>query len=424
MPSSIPLRQPSPKSPIQRPVTRSSTPAQAHASASTGNDVRLHVTAQEGRAALLEAIQGARSSFYIEAYKWLDEASGREIADALIAKVREAARRGEKFDAKVLVDWSGRTISAGGHDSAPLLAELRANGVEVLVHGAGVVDRQAKRILPLTHRKIYLADGDRLVTGGRNLADKYLRDTFTWADGTREASYHDVLITVRGPEVARVREEFFENWVRAGGRRPATMAPAAPGRAGGASVRTIVTDPHERQTEIREAHLKLIREAQREVVAIYPYFSDDRLIDALIAAKRARPALSIKVMIPGVAERGLEGTIYHQLNRETARQLLRAGVEVRAFDGGATPRFSHLKALAIDGRRLSLGSANADARTFRANHELNLLIDDVATARTFADRVVAPDWQAARPLTLEGLASDPWHQRLVRRVLEAVDFLL
>lgn len=419
VPASPPRRSPArPAVPVARPTEPpKSAPSQ-------GNEVTLHVTAQEGRRAILDAIAAAKTSFYIEAYKWLDEDAGREIAEALVAKVQAAARRGERFDAKVLLDWSGRTISAGGHDNGPLIAAMRAGGVEVLVHGDGLVDRAAKRLLPLTHRKIYLADGDRLVTGGRNLADKYLRDTFAWADGTREASYHDVLLTVRGPEVARVREEFFQNWTRAGGRRPEALAPAAAARVGGAAIRTIVTDPHDRQTEIREAHLALIKEARREVVAMYPYFSDDRLIEALVAAKRARPELAVKVIIPGVAERGLEGRIYHHLNRETARQLLAAGIEVRAFDGGETKRFSHLKALMVDGRTLSIGSANADARTFRANHELNLLIEDPRVAADFAARVATPDWAAARPLTLAELAADPWHVRAVRRVLEAFDFLL
>ncbi len=90
---------------------------------------------------------------------------------------------------------------------------------------------------------------------------------------------------------------------------------------------------------------------------------------------------------------------------------------------GRVTAFSHFKAMAIDGRVLSIGSANGDARTLAHNHELNCLIDDPATAATFINEVLAPDWRAAKPITQADIDEIPFWKRWFMRALEALDFM-
>ena len=180
---------------------------------------------------------------------------------------------------------------------------------------------------------------------------------------------------------------------------------------------------------IRDAHTKLIAGAKKEIVAIYPYFSDDTLIQQLIDAKKKNPKLSVKVIMPSAKEDSHEGSIYASLDRETARQLLEAGVEVRMISettvkGQKVPRFSHMKGLMVDGKVLSIGSANADARTYNDNHELNTLIQDADTVKRYKAQVVTPNWSDAVPITLADLDHDGWYERLKQRVLELVDNFL
>jgi cardiolipin synthase len=392
------------------------------------NRVDLHVTADESREAILKAIREAREAFWIEIFIWHDDHSGRAIADALVARKRQAEAQGQPFDAKVLIDWSGLRDGAATGKANHIVERLRAGGVEVQEFNRGGVDPTAAGATPITHRKLFIQDGTRFLSGGRNIGDEYLQPTFINPRNQREYAWHDLMFTITGDETQRVQREFLKNWVNAGGEVPARLPASRQPAGGSAWVQTVVTDPHRKKTELRDTHLKLIRYAEREIRLVYPYFSDDAMIAELLAAKRRNPALDIKVMLPGKGERGVPGVLFGNLNLETARQLTAAGIEVRFVDVRPegeewVQAFSHFKALEVDGKVLSLGSANGDARTLSHNHELNAVIRDPALARDFVARVLEPDWRRARPAA-EVLAVQPWWRRLVQMGLEAVDFLL
>jgi cardiolipin synthase len=78
----------------------------------------------------------------------------------------------------------------------------------------------------------------------------------------------------------------------------------------------------------------------------------------------------------------------------------------------------------VDGKVVSLGSANGDYRTFHSNHELNTVFADEEAAKAFREQVVEPDWAQAEPLTEKDLQADSLWTRVKQRVLEALDFLL
>ncbi|MNX06338.1 Major cardiolipin synthase ClsA [compost metagenome] len=418
--------------------------------ATTRNAISYHLSPEESRVALLDAIRSAKNSFHIETFIWHNDEAGNEIVDALAAKKREAAREGREFDAKVLIDSIGLRGGSNGAKDSKIVDKLEAAGIEVRIFNSRFVSLEALGV-PITHRKLYIADGEKFITGGRNIGNEYLKPTFEGSQG-EEASWHDLLYTVDGDEAARVQREFYQNWSMAGGEVPEILPEAKPHATGAARVLSIVTNPHADVFSIRQAHSKAIANAQREIVAIFPYFSDDKLIADLISAKeknaerratlaakarnpqereaflRQVPELSIKVLLPGKQEAGSGGLLYPQLNMETARQLLEAGIEVRLYegkeiDGQQVQQFSHFKGMAIDGKLLSLGSANADARTYGSNHELNTLIADEKAVKEFYAKVVEPDWRSARPVTLDELGQTPWYQRTWRKVLEALDFL-
>jgi cardiolipin synthase len=385
------------------------------------NRITFHVSADASRRALLDAVKQAESSFYVETFIWHDDQTGRALADALIARKREVESRGGRFEVKILLDAIGLRFSDGADKT--VIDHMRQNGLEVRMFSPYFFS--GGRIAPLTHHKLYIADGDQVITGGRNIGDEYLLDTIEGPNGIRFPGWHDLLFTIAGDETGRIRDAFFQNWERAGGKRPTTLAAIVPDPSGAVAVETITTDPHARQYGIREAHERLVRNAEREIVAIYPYFSDDRLIKSLIAAKQKNPALSVKVLLPGVRQVGKQGLLYELLNEESASQLLAAGGEIRMYVGQrGAERFSHFKGLAVDTEILSLGSANADARTYKNNHELNTLIDDVPTAQAFKREIIDPDWATARPVTQAELKRSKLTRRIARKVLEFFDFLM
>ncbi|MFP5502992.1 MAG: phospholipase D-like domain-containing protein, partial [Candidatus Sericytochromatia bacterium] len=114
-----------------RPVAASGVAKAVLTAPTTKNEIAFHVTPSESHRAILDSIKGARNSFYIETFIWHNDEAGNEIADALIAKKQEAAARGEKFDAKVLIDWLGLRNGSGGSDDTAIVEKMRQGVIEV-----------------------------------------------------------------------------------------------------------------------------------------------------------------------------------------------------------------------------------------------------------------------------------------------------
>jgi cardiolipin synthase len=391
------------------------------------NKVTFHVNAADSHAAMLESIRTAEKSFYIETFIWHNDATGNEVIQALGDRIKRAEAEGKPFDAKVLIDWFGLRQGTGGASDVEIVQKLRAAGVDTIEFARSYVDDA--KLIPITHRKFYIKDGTSFMTGGRNIGDEYGKATFTNPKGTVEPAWHDLLYTVEGEETGRIIDQFYRNWKRAGGAEPLVKPEIRPSVTGRTKIESFITDPHEKIRTLAKAHLDLVANAEREIVVMYPYLSDDKFVKALVEAKTKNPKLAVKVILPANKEASAEGGVYSLLNKETARQLMKVGIEVRMNAGGelegkAVNRFSHFKGMVIDRKIVSVGSANGDARTFARNHELNTVIADTKTAADFLAQVADKDWATATPLTQADLKADTVWVRLKQRALELFDFLL
>ena len=364
------------------------------------NAMTLHSTAADSQRALLDSIASAESSFVIQTF---------EVIAALAARKRRAAAEGKPFEVRVLIDGMGMRAHSGDRAVVRKLAAIGAN-VRVFEEVKGNAERgdpfsqdNDVRGTALTHRKLYIQDGARFMTGGRNIGDEYLQPTYKDKSSGKETnSWHDLLVTIEGDETARAIGSFYQDWVMSGGQKPVNLPTTPSSPTGRIKMQSFDTDPEHGIFSIRSAHQTMIEGARKEIVLMVPYLSDDTLIDQLIAAKFARPSLSIKIMLPEIGEPTLSGRIFTVLNARSAAKLSAAGIEVRMCGGGtedgvAIQRFSHIKGLVVDRRVLSVGSANGDARSYRANHESITVMDDPATTQKFLDEIALPDWDSSRP---------------------------
>ncbi|HEY9899413.1 MAG TPA: phosphatidylserine/phosphatidylglycerophosphate/cardiolipin synthase family protein [Pantanalinema sp.] len=393
------------------------------------NEVTYHVGAEESFQAILSALKGAKTSFHIETFIWHDDQTGRKLAEALVEKVKEAKREGRSFDAKVLIDSTGINSDYGTEDRN-ILKYLQDNGVDAKLYNPKLISWKVEGMLPLTHRKIYIADGAKYLVGGRNVGDEYFKATFEKKVGDPKSvanSHHDFLMTVEGDEAARVQKEFYKAWARTGGKVPAADPKPVPSKTGDTAIQTFITDPLKGDKGLKEVHLKAIASARKEIFIISPYFADDELVRALIAAKKKTPALSIKALMPAAGEGGKD--LNYQMDMLTAHQLLKAGVEVRLSSGGVengkpVERFSHFKSMTVDGEILSIGSANADYRTYNTNHEIVNIVADKQKVAEFNRTIATPDWNAAMPIDAAWLEKNSsWAEKAFRIVAEPIDFL-
>ena len=332
-------------------------------------------------AAMLDAIDRARTCIFLEMYLFAPDDAGREYRDGLVA----AALRG--VEVMVLVDaWGSWTTTDA------FWAPLRSAGAEVrLFHPI------RRGLFPFrNHRKLLLVDNAVAWLGGMNVADEYR----TGRAG--EPPWRDFLLGIEGPEAARLRRPFLRMWARAD-RPPLIRAffhrrTPREGEQSEGDLRFIASGPGETARLALQSHREVIRAARRSVdLAMGYFFPPGRILRELRRAVgrgvRVRLLVTRRTDVPAMrwAARGLYG------------RLLRAGIEVYEY----LPAILHAK-LAVADDTLLVGSANLDLRSDRLNHELTAVVRDPALAAAArgefesdlarSERVDLAAWRSRSPL--------------------------
>jgi cardiolipin synthase A/B len=127
-----------------------------------GNAISLLRSGAEYFPAVVDAINCARASVYIETYIFADDASGELIADALIAAV------GRGLDVRVVIDSFGTKP----YLSHALEQRMRKAAVLIVLYRREVFKTKwrGERLRRL-HRKLVVIDGERAFVGGINVID-------------------------------------------------------------------------------------------------------------------------------------------------------------------------------------------------------------------------------------------------------------
>jgi cardiolipin synthase len=152
-----------------------------------------------------------------------------------------------------------------------------------------------------------------------------------------------------------------------------------------------VNDRH--ATEIRTALIQMIDHAVETLIIEQAYFSDDRIIAAVLRA--ARRGVRVAVVLPA------EPDTHGYANRVTINQLLAA----QAGERPAIyfyPAMSHAKVALADGAIAAVGSANLTPRSMWTSREIVLFAHgrrDDAFIRKLHDQLAA-DIAASRKVTL------------------------
>ena len=359
-----------------------------------GHAVKLLRNGMETFPAWLQAIDTARTRVSLEMYIFNDDAIGRQFADALI----RAAHRG--VEVRLLYDFVGCRDTP-----AEFFDRMRAQRVHVIAyHRYRFWRPRFWALLRRNHRKTLVCDGRIAFAGGLNIAN----DWVSLADGGGD--WHDAVIQVEGPAVARIEAIFLRTWNRRA-RKWARLDPArvpAPAAAGGTALVVISNSELRDRFVIRRAALHAIRESQRRVYLANPYFVPDRGVLRALQRAAAR-GVDVRLLLPAESD----STILDLAARAVFGPLLAAGV--RIWQSRAVV---HTKVLTVDDVFVSIGSYNFDHRSLAYNLEMVVnVIDTRASADVNA--MLASDMEASEELTRETFASRPLLVRLLERIAYA-----
>ncbi|HEY5897011.1 MAG TPA: cardiolipin synthase [Burkholderiales bacterium] len=351
-----------------------------------GNTVEPLVDGASAFPAMLEAINGAKSSVALASYIFDGDGIGEEFVNALAA----AMKRGVQV--RVLID----DVDARWSKSSAV-KPLTALGVTVAVFNPPIVPARLHAMNLRSHRKILVVDGAIGFTGGMNVDRRY------WNAQAPESAFRDLHFRLRGPVVGQLMEIFADDWQFTTGEALRGM-PWFPRLApdGEVLARAIEAGPDESIERLRWAILGGLNAAQRSIRILTPYFIPDQtLVSALDAA--AMRGVEVDIVIPQTSDlRHVHWAMFGQL-----WQVLDHGCRVWTRPGP----FDHSKLLVVDGAWTLLGSANWDARSLRLNFEMNVECYSVELG-AHMDGLIQARVAASQQLTLAAILERPLYVKL------------
>lgn len=322
-----------------------------------GNSLSLLQNAAATFRALIDDIERAERSVYLEFYIW----EGGGLADELAEALLRAARRG--VECRVLLDAVGSRPFLRGRQ----IERLREAGIEIRAAlQAGVIRMLFVRFDLRLHRKIAVIDGRVGYAGSMNLVDPRF---FKQTAGVGE--WVDAMARLEGPAVHALGLVIEEDWELETGEKLVRKNVAEPAATQAlprsAVVQVLPSGPADHGQAIEDLVLATIYAARREVVLTTPYFVPDELLLTALASAAWR-GVDVVLIVPA----RVDSRLVRLASAAQRGDLARAGVRINEYRGGLL----HTKSITVDGELSLFGSLNLDPRSQHLNFEITLAVYD------------------------------------------------
>ena len=341
--------------------------------AASYHGLNLHQDGAQALLALTSLIKEAQHSLDLCTFLIGRDALGAQVMELLAA----SAHRGVKV--RLLVDGVG--VWMGRH---PGFGRLRAAGVTVQLFVSPLSSAEPGRTNLRNHRKMLIADQQRLWMGGRNLAAEYFvgdprqrKKTHPWTDLT---------LDLHGELAAQAQARFNEDWAFAVNEKPPqARAARGNGRSDGAVGQLVASGPDQADDTVYTLLIAACFNAKRRILAVSPYFVPDAtMLMALTLA--ARRGVEVLLVLPRKSNHPLADIA----RRSALRDMAAAGASIALLRG-----MVHAKAVVVDDGLALVGSANLDERSMFLNYELMLAFYQAEDIERFADWIKAQTAQAS-----------------------------
>ena len=374
----------------------------------TGHHLMLLKGSSEFFDALIESINGCLHEVRLETYIFRVQASGEQVAQALIL----AAQRGVAVylvvdgvgTPNLPVAWSSRFDAAGV--KWRIYSPLGRLGL--------LVPSRWRRM----HRKLCVVDGAIGFCGGINVLD----DWFDPNHGELDAARFDFSVRITGPLVQEMHAAMASFWWRLQAVRSVQKvdwarawqamqrvvqkkdAPSAELMdRGHATAELVLRDNVRFRTSIERRYRQALGVARKSIIVANAYFLPGRKIrKSLVHA--AQRGVSVRLLLQGRYEYFMQ---YHA-TRALYGPLLAAGVEIYEY----SESFLHAKVAVVDDLWATVGSSNMDPLSLLLAREANVVVADAL----FAHELSAQLEQAiggARKVDIPQFIKRPLRQKLL-----------
>jgi cardiolipin synthase len=306
---------------------------------------------------MLDLIEGASEYILIDSFITRTDPASLEVMEALKRKHDAGVK------VYVIADSSSRFMKAGelGYDYMDRAGIPNAEYNPIRPHRFIFLPVMLQR----DHRKFWIIDGRELFAGGANIFSPSLLPH-------EEAGNLDYMVAVQSAgAVAQMVESFVATWIESS--RQKLRVENFPVRApDDATVEIGVVNQSRtlgNSKIIGDMFENFFSLAEKEVWLIHAYTFTNKTNLRQIKELTAR-GVEVNLMLSAMnhAPRYTKGSFYG------IKDILEAGAKVWLYDSGTGAL--HSKAVIVDGRWISLGSANFNRRSCSFSEELNVLLGD------------------------------------------------
>lgn len=328
----------------------------------SNNDIEILNGAHAKFASLFHDIKKAKHHIHLEYFNFRNDSINKELLELL------AKKAAEEVEVRILFDAFGN-ISNDSPLKKSHLKEIRATGIEIVPFDP-ITFPWVNHFHHRDHRKIAIIDGTIGYTGGINVADYYL-------EGLEDiGKWRDMHARVEGEAVAELQRVFLEMWNKETKQQIGGTQYFPDFAVDDSGVKVAVVDrwPRRNAEQLRRVYANAINSAKDSIQIVNPYFVPTKRVRKALK-KALKDSLKVEIMVPSKSDI----TFTPDAVMYVAYKLFKKGATVYLYDGG----FNHAKAMSIDGKFCTIGSANLDARSLCYDYENNIFIFGREPAQQF-----------------------------------------
>jgi len=354
------------------------------------NHVELLVDGAETYDTMIRAIDSAQSYVLVQFYIVRDDAIGRRMRDALVAKARSGVR------VFFLYDEIGSIKMPQSY-----LDVMQQEAIEV--SGFKTTKGRSNRfqINFRNHRKLLVVDGHTGFIGGNNLGEEYL-------------VYRDTHLRIEGPAAQHIQLSFAEDWYWATEELLSVSAEITPAEKSDQAVAIVNTGPADALANCSILFSTLISQTRTRLWITSPYFvPNDATVVALQAA--ALRGVDVRIILPDIADQvlvELASFTYYD-------DMLSNGVRLYRY----REHFMHQKVILVDDIVAGIGTVNLDNRSLYLNFEATALIADDGFIRQI-EAMLIEDLDNSTPVLCEHYDNKPLPYRIASQIARLASPLL
>ena len=334
------------KSPLERiAISRGLT------AASERNSVRLVKFPEAQYQQLLELVDSATDRLFVYSFVMDDDPLGKELVDRLCNKASQGVQ------IRLMIDGFGSFLFPES-----LLQRVRdAGGRACRFKPISQISRFA-HLNFRNHRKMVIADGQRVLLGGANLV------SYEITEHPDEDTWVDLSLRIDGFAAFQIEKVFAEDWKFATDNSlntnevpEADLQPWPKDLGSGSSdVQVIPIGPDGPHGIVDDLWLSAINRANQRIWIVTPYFVPPKIaMQSLVMA--VRRGVDVQILMPDSSDMLPADWV----RLDYCRELGKLGATILRY----ADRMVHAKVLLVD-QAAYVGSANFDERSFYLNYEL------------------------------------------------------